>query len=101
MRYLVLDIHCRSCRPEWRNGDPDLPPRLARFARLAAGGPLEVKPFTVKGQQVIPYPHQRPDGGVTWQLVCPQGHDKPIREDRIIAALDAVPPAKDSVRISL
>jgi hypothetical protein len=96
-RYLVLDIHCGPCQ---RDGDPN-PPRLARFARLADGGPLEVKPFTVKGQPVIPYPHVRPDGGVTWQLVCPQGHDKPVREERIIAVLDAIPADKESVRISL
>jgi hypothetical protein len=41
-RYLVLDIHCGPCQ---RDGDPN-PPRLARFARLADGGPVEVQPFT-------------------------------------------------------
>jgi hypothetical protein len=96
-RYLALDIHCGPCE---RDGDPN-PPRLARFARLADGGPVEVQPFTVNKQPVIPYPRQRPDGGVTWQLVCPQGHNRPVKHERVVAALDAFPPGTDSMRIAL
>jgi hypothetical protein len=100
-RYLVLDIHCRPCRPDWRDGDPGLPPRLARFARLADGGPVEVRRFKYKGQLVHPYPHRRPDGGVTWQLLCPHGHNRPVRHERVVAALDAIPPGTGSIRIAL
>jgi hypothetical protein len=101
-RYLVLDIHCQPCRPGWRDGDPNPPPRLARFVRDVRGGPIQAQSFTYKGQPVIPYPHQRPDGGVTWQTHCPHGHNKPIQEARIAAAFDALfPPGTDSVRIAL
>jgi hypothetical protein len=96
-RYLVLDIHCGPCQ---RDGDPN-PPRLARFVRDARGGPIKAQSFTYKGQPVIPLPRQRPDGGVTWQTHCPQGHNKPIREDRIVDALDAFPPGTDSMRVWL
>lgn len=101
-RYLVLDLHfldlhCGACE---RGGDPN-PPRLARFVRNARGGPIGFQPFTVDGKQVGPYPHQRPDGGVTWQLLCPQGHNKPMRHERIAAALDAIPAGKDSIRRSV
>jgi hypothetical protein len=124
-RYLVLDLHCDPCRrldcrqcvealrtrgrldealAQLADDDPDRlrsVPRLARFARLASGGPLEVKPFRYKGRPVIPYPHQRPDGGVTWQLRCQHGHNTPMREERITAELDAIPPGKDSIRRSV
>ena len=96
-RYLVLDIHCGACE---RDGDPN-PPRLARFVRDTIGGPIGFQPFTVDGQRVGPYPHQRPDGGVTWQLVCPQGHNRPVQNERVAAALDAFPPGTDSIRIAL
>lgn len=93
----ILDIHCAPCE---RAGDPN-PPRLARFARPAAGGRVEVQAFSFKGHEVIPRPHRRPDGGVTWRLGCPHGHYKPIREERIIAALDAIPLGQERARISL
>lgn len=95
--YLVLDIHCGPCQ---RDGDPN-PPRLARFARLAAGGPIKAQTFTYEGQPVIPLPRQRPGGGVTWQLVCPHGHNKPIRDERIAVAFDAFQPGTESMRVAL
>jgi hypothetical protein len=103
-QYLVLDIHCQPCRPGWRDGDPNPPPRLARFVRDVRGGPIQAQSFTYKGQPVIPLRRQRPDGGVTWQTRCPRqpyGHNKPIQEWRIVAAFDAFPPGTDSVRIPL
>src|SRR5215218_6107908 len=96
MRHLVLEIICGTCQ---RDGDPN-PPRLVRFERTSDGR-VEVKPFTANRQKVIPYPHRRPDGGWTWQLVCPQGHDRPVRHERVLAALDAFPPDQDSFRIPL
>lgn len=108
-RYLVLDLHCDPCRrldcrqcvealrtkgrleealAVLASGDPDWlrsAPRLARFVRAVEGGPIGAQPFNYKGQQVIPYRHVRPDGGVTWRMLCPHGHDKPIREERIVA----------------
>lgn len=98
--YLVLDIHCGPCQ---RDGDPN-PPRLARFARLAEGGPIKAQTFTYKGQLVAPLSRQRPDGGVTWQTRCPRqphGHNKPIQEWRIAAAFDAFPPGTESMRVAL
>jgi hypothetical protein len=100
-RYLVLDIHCQPCRPGWRDGGPNPPPRLARFVRDVRGGPIKTQTFTYKGQTVTALPHQRPDGGVTWQTHCPHGHDKPIQEWRIVAAFDAFLPGTDSARIAL
>jgi hypothetical protein len=95
--WLVLDIHCGPCA---RSGDPN-PPRLARFARLAGGGPVHVRPFTVDGQKVIPAARQRPDGGRTWRLVSECGHDKLIREERIEAAFAAFTLGQSSLRVDL
>jgi len=106
-RYLVLDIHCRPCRPGWRDGDPHPPPRLARFVRDASGG-IRIQTFTHnqtfthKRMQAVFAKRQRPDGGVTWQLPrCPQGHYKPIRDERIAAAFDAFPPGTKRMRVLL
>jgi hypothetical protein len=106
-RYLALDILCGPCE---RAGDPN-PPRLARFIRRP-DGEVYVEPFTPKGRQrysvpfgdnsdVIPDAHRRPDRGYTWRLGCPQGHDKPIRHERIVAAFDNFPPGRDTWRIAL
>jgi hypothetical protein len=38
---------------------------------------------------------------VTWQLLCPQGHDRPVQDEKVVAALDAFPPGTDSIRIFL
>lgn len=94
----VLDIHCGPCQ---RAGDEN-PPRLARFARHADGsGPVRVRPFTVDGEQVVPAVRDRPDGGRTWRLVSECGHDKRIREERIAAALDLMPPGESAMRVYL
>jgi hypothetical protein len=97
---LVLDIHCRPCRPGWRDGDPHPPPRLGRFVRDASGG-IRIQTFTHKGMQAISVRRQRPDGGMTWQLICPHGHNKPIRDERIAAAFDAFPPGTERMRVAL
>lgn len=83
MSNVLLDIHCRPCHDA---GD-EHPPRLARFYRNG-DGQVQVQPFTYEGQKVIPYAHTRPDGGVTWKLLCPAGHYRPTRNERIAAALD-------------
>jgi hypothetical protein len=93
----VLDIHCGPCK---RAGDEN-PPRLARFARPAGGGPVHVRPFTVDGKKVVPAARVRPDGGMTWRLVSECGHDKRIREERIAAALDFMPPGESAIRVYL
>jgi hypothetical protein len=98
-QYLVLDIHCQPCRPGWRDGDPHPPPRLGRFVRDAAG--IRIQTFKHKGMQAIFARRQRPDGGWTWQLSCPHGHNKPIRDERIAAAFDAFPPGTERMRVAL
>jgi len=85
MSDLVLDIGCAACH---RRGDEN-PPRLIGFVR-GGDGIIRVKPFTVNGQKVIPYPHVRPDGGTTWQLICSQGHERPVRHERVVEAFDAM-----------
>jgi hypothetical protein len=120
-RSLLLELRCRACRPDWRDGDPDPPPRLARFERTAPGTPppafdlppqelaavLAVigrdhpKPFTAEGRTAFPYPHLRPDGGVTWQTACAHGHNKPIQHERVGLALDAFPPGRASMRFAV
>ncbi len=97
---LMLDLHCAACE---RAGDPN-PPRLVRFVRRAADGAFGVKVATADGRQAMPRPpepHVRPDGGITWHLRCPQGHHKPIRQERMIAALDALPPDAPAFRLSV
>jgi hypothetical protein len=117
-RALFLDIHCDPCHraaggdPEWLRAAP----RLARFSRDPAGGPVYAEPFKGKGPWRPPHPppfghqpggrafprcHKRPDGGWTWDLSCPDGHYKPIQEGRIVAAFEAFPPGQDTWRISL
>lgn len=114
-RYLFLDIHCAPCHRA-AGGDPNRlrsAPRLARFWRDAAGGPVGVEPYSDKGPWRKPYglgpqphrrypaSHRRPDGGCTWNLSCSEGHDKPIQHERILAAFEAFPPGEDTLRIAL
>jgi hypothetical protein len=95
---LVLDIICGPCH---RAGDAN-PPRLARFVRRRGGGPVGVQPFAVEGQQVVPYCHQRDDGGRTWRLMSECGHDKPIREERLVEAFEVLFPGDTTaVRVPL
>jgi hypothetical protein len=116
-RYLVLDILCKKCeRPGKRT------PRMARFVRRSndplADNPkvglrevlhrlqeIGVQPFRYKGQEVIPYCHRRADGGRTWYLVCPHGHEQRVREERIAATFDTIagldPDGNGSARVSL
>jgi hypothetical protein len=82
---LLLDIHCLACY----RGDEHVPPRLVRFVQYD-GEPINVRPVKRKGEKVIPRPHERPDGGITWQLVCPRGHNRPLRNERIVAAFAAM-----------
>lgn len=116
-RYLALDIHCNPCHRA-AGGDPDRlrsAPRLARFMR-DGDGVIFVEPFAGKGPWRPPFPppfghqpggrafprgHQRPDGGWTWDLSCPGGHNKPIQHERIRAAFEAFPPGQDTWRIAL
>jgi hypothetical protein len=88
-RHLTLDIHCKPCR---RAVDPDRPwlaPRLMQIERTTDGQVLVTR-FTYEGERVIPNPHQRPDGGNTWQLRCPHGHNRPAKHERVLAALAAM-----------
>jgi hypothetical protein len=92
----VVDIHCGPCH---RMGDKN-PPRLARFARAAGGGPIHVQPFTVDGQKVIPAVRERPDGGRTWRLMSECGHDKRIREERIVVLFGLIGAGESSLRVT-
>jgi hypothetical protein len=116
-RYLALDIHCAPCHRA-AGGDPGRlrsAPRLAGFERHD-DGEIFVKPFKGKGPLRLPPPppfghqqvgrafprgHRRPDGGWTWDLRCPEGHEKPVRHERIRAAFEAFPPGQDTWRIAL
>jgi hypothetical protein len=75
-------------------------PRDDLAAVLATIGRDHPKPFTAQGRTSFPYPHVRPDGGVTWQTACSQGHDTPIRHERVAAELDAFPPGRGSMRVA-
>jgi hypothetical protein len=85
MSNVLIDIHCRAC---YDAGDGN-PPRLGRFFRRG-NGPVQVQAFEKNGQKVVPYPHTRPDGGITWKLECPAGHYRPTRDERIIEALNVM-----------
>jgi hypothetical protein len=51
---------------------------------------------------MLPTPHQRLDGGVTWQLPrCPYGHNRPVREERLVAAFERIPAGQDYTRVCL
>jgi hypothetical protein len=117
-RHLFLDIHCGPCHRAL-GGDPSQlrsAPRLARFWREASGGPVGAEPFAAKGGRRLPAPppfghqeggrafppgHRRPNGGWTWDLSCPNGHNKPIQHERVRAAFEAFPPGQDTWRIPL
>jgi hypothetical protein len=115
--YLLLDVYCDTCHRD-AGGDPGQlrsAPRLARFERDMAGGPIAVRPFAGKGPWREPFPprigpqgrrafppvHRRPDGGWTWQLRCPHGHYRPVQHERIRAAFEAFPPGRDTWRVPL
>jgi hypothetical protein len=116
-RLLFLDIHCDPCHRA-AGGGPDRlrsTPRRARFSR-DPNGQICVEPFAAKGPWRPPHPppfghqpggrafpasHRRDDGGRTWDLSCPRGHDKPIRHERIVAAFEAFPPGLETWRIAL
>jgi hypothetical protein len=101
MSTLVLDLHCGPCARATDPYQPQRAPRLARFVRDARGGPIGFQPFTVEGQKAGPYPRQRPDGGVTWQLLCPQGHNRPVKQERLVAAFEVFPAGQDSMLIAI
>ena len=105
-RALFLDIYCRPCEEAGEEY------RLARFWRDEDGA-VGAEPYSVKGPWRKPYGlgpqpnrrfppnHRRPDGGTTWDLSCPEGHDKPVQHKRIVAAFEAFPPGTDTMRIAL
>jgi hypothetical protein len=104
---LFLDIYCHPCEQVGEDN------RLARFWRAAEGGPVGAEPYSDKGPWREPYGlgpqpnrrfppnHRRPDGGLTWDLSCPRGHNKPIQHERLEAAFAAFPPGRDTWRIAL
>jgi hypothetical protein len=117
-RYLFLDIHCEPCHRAAGGDSQRLrsAPRRARFSRHPDGGPISPEPFAGKGPWRPPHPppwghqpggrafphgHRRPDGGWTWDLSCPEGHDKPVQNERIAAAFEAFPPGQDTWRIAI
>lgn len=107
-RSLFLDIHCAPCH-QATGGAPDRlrdAPRLARFWHRLDTAEIGVEPFAAKGGRRLPAPppfghqeggrafpagHRRPDGGWTWDLRCPKGHNKPIQHEKIRAAFGAFP----------
>jgi hypothetical protein len=104
-RFPILDVCCRVCQEA---GDPN-PPRLARFERWPDGkvdlGPTGSINRAMR-RRLYPWmmarPHHRPDGGVTWQLPpCPQGHYRPVRHERLVAAFEDFATGQDYVRLCL
>jgi hypothetical protein len=89
---LIVDISCGHCE---RAGDPN-PPRLVRFTRWSFDEDVYVDSEqewsttdrSPSGRDWIPGAHRRPDGGITWELRCPQGHYQPIRHDRFVSAVE-------------
>jgi hypothetical protein len=108
-RYPTLVVCCRDCE---QAGDRN-PPRLARFERhpdgtveLAPSGANRAIRRAARGETklypwMLPAPHQRPDGGVTWRLRCPRGHDRPVRHERLVAAFEGLPSGQDYARLCL
>ena len=108
--YPTLAVCCRDCQ---QAGDPH-PPVLARFEQFP-DGQVEPAPTQASGAirrasrgearlypWMLPVPHQRPDGGVTWQLPrCPQSHNRPVRQERLIAEFERIPAGRNDVRICL
>jgi hypothetical protein len=102
--YPTLIVCCRDCE---QAGDPN-PPVLARFAQYPDGR-IELQPYRAnRAMRHTLYPwmlatqHQRPDGGVTWRLPrCPQGHNRPVREERLVAEFERFPAGQSDVRVCL
>lgn len=108
--YPTLVVCCRDCQ---QAGYPN-PPVLARFEQYP-DGTVEPAPTSLhravrramRGEtklypSMLPTPHQRPDGGVTWQLPrCPQGHDRPVRHERLAAVFEHFPAGQNDVRVCL
>lgn len=102
--YPTLIVCCLVCQ---QAGDPN-PPVLARFERWP-DGKMEPTGHSVNRamrRRLYPWmmtiPHQRPDGGVTWQLSrCPQGHNRPVRHERLVAEFERIPADRNDVRVCL
>jgi hypothetical protein len=102
--YPTLIVCCRVCQ---QHGDPN-PPVLARFAQYPDGG-IEPEPSRLNRATrhrlhawMMTTPHQRPDGGMTWQLPrCPQGHYRPVRHERLVAEFERFPAGQNDVRVCL
>ncbi len=102
--YPTLAVCCQVC---YQHGDPN-PPVLARFA-LYPDGTVDLQPSRVPRAArrtlypwMLPTEHRRPDGGVTWQLPrCPQGHNRPVRHERLVAAFEHYPAGQNDVWVCL
>jgi hypothetical protein len=117
---LRAEGHLQAALAALAAGDPERlrrSPRRERFEREPDGGQVYVRPFKGKGSQhgtpppalsdhqgryrANPHGHRRPDGGWTWDLSCPHGHTKPVRNERIRAEFEAFPPGQETRRIAL
>jgi hypothetical protein len=102
--YPTLIVCCLVCQ---QHADPN-PPVLGRFAQYP-DGTVEPQPSTLNRaahRRLYPWmiatPHQRPDGGVTWQMPhCPQGHNRPVRQERLVAEFERIPAGQNDVRVCL
>jgi hypothetical protein len=103
--YPTLIVCCLVCQQQ---GDPN-PPALARFAQYPDGG-IEIEPSRLNRAVtrgplypwMLPVQHERPDGGVTWRLPrCPQGHNRPVRHERLVAEFERFPAGQNDVRVCL
>jgi hypothetical protein len=102
--YPTLIVCCLVCQ---QAGDPN-PPTLARFEQHPDG---KVEPAAqgvnrAMRRRLYPWmlvtPHQRPDGGVTWKLPrCPHGHERPVRQERLVAEFGRIPAGQNDVRVCL
>jgi hypothetical protein len=102
--YPTLIVCCLVCQ---QAGDPN-PPVLARFERWPDGKVEPAPQGLNRAARRRLYPwmlatqHQRPDGGVTWQLPrCPHGHYRPVRHERLAAAFEDFPAGQNDVRVCL
>ena len=102
--YPTLIVCCRVCQ---QHGDPN-PPVLARFAQYPDGG-IELAAHSANRAMrrtlypwMLATPHKRPDGGVTWQMPrCPQGHNRPVRHERLVAEFEHFRTGQNDLRVCL
>lgn len=87
-QFVAINVVCEPCQAG------GLYRRIGRFGRYTYPG-ADPEPW-VEGwgppsRRPRPQWTPAPGGSETVHLVCPEGHHRPVRKERIIAGLDAIP----------